>query len=39
MWSPKRTKNGSRNAFYKNMRERAPGDIVIPGGRVAPRGR
>jgi putative restriction endonuclease len=29
MWSPKRTKNGSRNAFYENMRECAPGDLVF----------
>lgn len=29
MWSPKRNKNGARNAFYENMRECAPGDIVF----------
>jgi putative restriction endonuclease len=29
MWSPKRTKSGSRNAFYENMRECAPGDLVF----------
>jgi putative restriction endonuclease len=29
MWSPKRNKNGARNAFYENMRECAPGDVVF----------
>jgi len=29
MWSPKRNKNGARNAFYENMRECAPGDLVF----------
>lgn len=29
MWSPKRNKNGARNAFYENMRECGPGDIVF----------
>jgi len=29
MWSPKRNTNGARNAFYENMRECAPGDVVF----------
>lgn len=29
MWSPKRNKNGARNAYYENMRECAPGDVVF----------
>ncbi len=29
LWSPKRNKNGARNAFYEFMREVAPGDVVL----------
>ncbi len=29
LWSPKRRKDGGRNAFYDFMREVAPGDIVF----------
>lgn len=29
MWSPKRNRNGARNAFYEHMRECAPGDVVF----------
>lgn len=29
LWSPKRNRNGRRNAFYEFMREVAPGDIVF----------
>lgn len=29
LWSPKRKKGGSRNAFYETMRETAPGDLVF----------
>jgi hypothetical protein len=29
MWSPKRNRNGARNAFYENMRECSPGEIVF----------
>ena len=29
MWSPKLTKSGSHLAFYDNMREVAPGDIIF----------
>lgn len=29
MWSPKRRADGSRNQFYDNMQEVAPGDVVF----------
>lgn len=29
LWSPKRNANGARNPFYENMREVAPGDLVL----------
>jgi hypothetical protein len=29
MWSPKLTKSGAHLAFYDNMREVAPGDIIF----------
>lgn len=29
LWSPKRNANGARNQFYDNMREVAPGDVVL----------
>jgi len=29
MWSPKRAKNGARLAYYDNMREVAPGDVIF----------
>ncbi|RKH35689.1 HNH endonuclease [Corallococcus praedator] len=29
LWSPKRNTNGARNQFYENMREAAPGDVVL----------
>lgn len=29
MWSPKRNANRNRNPFYDNMREVAPGDLVL----------
>ena len=29
LWSPKRSKNGTRNPFYEFMREVAPGDLVL----------
>lgn len=29
LWSPKRKKNGDRNAYYDFMREVAPGDVVL----------
>jgi hypothetical protein len=29
LWSPKRNRNGARNQFYENMREVAPGDLVL----------
>lgn len=29
MWSPKRKRDGNRNAFYDFMREVAPGDIIF----------
>lgn len=29
LWSPKRNANGSRNQFYENMKEVAPGDVVF----------
>lgn len=29
LWSPKRNRDGRRNAFYESMRELAPGDLVF----------
>lgn len=29
MWSPKRRKDGAYNQYYENMREVAPGDVVL----------
>lgn len=29
LWSPKRNKDNSRNQYYENMREVAPGDIIL----------
>src|SRR5882757_3737713 len=29
LWSPKRNANGTRNPFYKSMREVAPGDLIF----------
>lgn len=29
LWSPKKEANGARSQFYENMREAAPGDMVI----------
>jgi putative restriction endonuclease len=29
MWAPKRAKNGARLAFYDNMREVGPGDVIF----------
>lgn len=29
LWSPKRRGDGARNSFYENMREVAPGDLVL----------
>ena len=29
LWSPKRNANGHRNPFYEQMREVAPGDLIL----------
>ena len=29
LWSPKTSRNGTRNRFYDNMREATPGDLVL----------
>jgi hypothetical protein len=29
LWSPKRNRDGRRNAFYESMRELAPGDVIF----------
>ena len=37
LWSPKRESGGARSRFYDNMREAAPGDLVLSYSRQAVR--